>query len=725
MHPIPCPANRRRSPLLLALLAGAAPVLAASGARAQDAGETIALDTITVAGPSQGTGATHVTETATGPVQGYRATRSATATKTDTALRDIPQTINVVPREVLVDRAETRLTDALFNVSNVQPGGTIQGRSDTFIIRGFRTQTYAIDGVFMNQASNFYPVQRDLADVERIEVLKGPASVLYGRGDPGGVINIVTRQPSLVPTADASIQGGSFGFRRVQGSASGPVPGADGLAARLSFGTQVDPTFRDLAGRDNSRFFVAPAFTWDPSPDTRVSFIGEFTRQDSVYDEGLIARNGRVPLDTISRYYGEPFSRYNANANFGTLKVEHDFNEHLMLRQVLNAQGGSFDAIAARATGLSANGLTVTRRTTAATSTYASVDSQTELVAKFDVLGFRHTALLGVEYFNGYRRAVTTQGPLSSVSFLNPVAGLALPGALSLQSDLKQKNELTGLYAQDQIDLGYGLQLLLGLRYDTGTQFYFSRTPTSTAIPPDQQLSGLSPRVGLIYRVAEPLALYASYTTSFKPQTANVFGVVNPPPETGEQIEVGTRFDLAPDLSLTASVFDITRNNVSANDPVRTNYSIITGQQRSKGVEADLAGTILPGWKIIGGVGYTDARVTRDTTIPVGNRLDGAPQFSSSVWTTYQVQEGAWHGLGLGVGVTHVGSRFGDISNTYKVGAYTRVDAAVFYDLDEHARFSLNLKNLTDARYIEQPFNQFNNLPGAPFSVLATLTARL
>nr|WP_053082024.1 TonB-dependent siderophore receptor [Methylobacterium aquaticum] len=670
-------------------------------------------------------GAPSFRETATGPVQGYRATRSATATKTDTPLRDVPQTVNVVPREVLVDRQETRLADALFNVSNVQPGGSIQGRSDTFLIRGFRTQTYAIDGVFMNQANNFYPVQRDLADVERIEVLKGPASVLYGRGDPGGVINIVTRQPSLVPTADASIQGGSFGFRRVQGSVSGPVPGTDGLAARLSVATQVDPTFRDLAGRDNSRFFAAPAITWNPSPDTRVSFIGEFTRQDSVYDEGLVARNGRVPLDTIARYYGEPFSRYNANANFGTLKIEHDINEHLMLRQVLNAQSGSFDVFAARANGLSANGLQVTRRTTGVNSTYASVDSQTELVAKFDWLGLRHTALVGVEYFNGYRRAYTTQGPLASVSFLDPLPGLALPGALSLQSDLKQKTELTGLYAQDQIDLGYGLQVLLGVRYDTGTQFYFSRTSASRTIPPEQELSGVSPRVGLIYRLAEPLALYASYTTSFKPQTANVLGVASPPPETGEQVEVGTRFDLSPDVSLTASVFDITRNNVAANDPVNTNYSIITGQQRSKGVEADLAGTLLPGWKVIGGVGYTDARVTRDTTIPVGNRLDGAPLFSGSVWTTYQFQEGAWRGLGIGAGVTHVGSRFGDISNSYKVGAYTRVDAAVFYDLNEHARFSLNLRNLTDARYIEQPFNATNNIPGAPFSVLATLTARM
>ncbi|MEH3147937.1 MAG: TonB-dependent siderophore receptor [Methylobacterium frigidaeris] len=593
------------------------------------------------------------------------------------------------------------------------------------MIRGFNTQTYAIDGVLMNQANNFYPVQRDLADVERIEVLKGPASVLYGRGDPGGLINIVTRKPTFEPSADASIQGGSFGFRRVQGSVSSALPGAENFAARVSFAAQTDPSFRNYGDRDNSRFFVAPAFTWNPGPDTRVTFIGEFTRQDSQYDEGLIARNGRVPLDDISRYYGTPNSRYNANANFGTLKIEHDFNENLTLRQVLNAQGGAFDVFAARATAVSANGTQVTRRLSSVRSTYASVDSQTELVAKFEWLGLRHTALLGFEYTNGYRHAFQQQANLSSVSFLDPLLGGVPTGPLQFQSDLKQKLELSGLYVQDQIDLGYGLQLLLGLRYDTGEQYYFNRTSTSRAVPPEQQLTGLSPRVGLVYRLIDPLAFYASYTTSFLPQTANVLGAVNPPPETGEQVEVGSRLDLTPDLSLNVAGFRITRNNVAANDPVNTNFSVITGQQRSQGVEADLAGTILPGWKVIGGVGYLDAQVTRDTTFAVGNRLTAVPAFSGSVWTTYQFQEGLFQGLGVGAGVTYVGKRFGDLNNSFSVGAYTRVDAAVFYDLNEHARFSLNLRNLTDARYIEQPFNQFNNLPGAPFSVLATLTARL
>ncbi|MGY2052898.1 TonB-dependent siderophore receptor [Methylobacterium sp. JK268] len=701
---------------LLPLLAAAA-TLTAGPAPAQEASDTIALDTIDVAG-ARG-------ERADGPVAGYRAQRSATATRTDTPLRDTPQTVNVIPREVLVDRQDTRLTDALFNVSNVQPAGTIQGRSETYNIRGFNTQTYAIDGVLLNQASNFYTVERDLADIERVEVLKGPASVLYGRGEPGGLINLVTRRPTLEPSAEASVQGGSFGFRRVQGTVSSAIPTVEGLAGRLSFAAQGDPTFRNFGDRENSRFFVAPSFTWNPGPDTRVTFLGEFTRTDNQYDEGLIARYGRVPLDNISRFYGEPNSRYNGTANFGLLKVEHDVNEHLMLREVLSAQGGGFDQFAVRATGLNRTQTVVQRRDNVGLSSYASVDSQTEVVAKFEAFGLRHTALVGIEYTDGYRHTLTTQGNIASVSFFNPTFG-AVPGpANQLQGDLRQKNALTGLYAQDQIDLGYGFQLLAGLRYDTGSQFYFNRTPSSRSIPPDQELSGTSPRVGLVYRPVDPLTLYASYATSFKPQTANVLGAVNPPPETGEQVEAGARYDITPDLSLSAAAFRITRNNVAADDPININYKVITGQQRSDGVEADLAGTILPGWRIIGGIGYLDARVTRDTTYAVGAKLVGVPAFSASVWTTYEVQEGPLRGLGLGAGLTHVGQRTGDLLNSYKVGAYTRVDAAIYYDVDAHYRLSLNMRNLTNARYIEQPYNQYNNLPGAPFTVLATLTARL
>ena len=703
--------------IILALLVPSWPLGAHAQAVPAEGTETV-LSELSVTGSGERAG---------GPVVGYRAARSGTATRTDTALRDTPQSIQVVPREVLVDQQDVRLTDALTNVSNVQPGGTIQGRSDTYILRGFRTQTYAVDGLVLNPANAFQPTQRDLANVERVEVLKGPASVLYGQGDPGGLINIVTRQPTLTPSADVTVQGGSFGFRRVQGSVSGAIPSVEGLAARFSFATQDEATFRDFGGPENSRHYFAPALVWTPDPSTRVFLNAEFTRQHSQYDEGLIAFRGRVPLDNVRRFYGEPWSRYYGEANAIALLAEHDVNESLTLRQAINGQWGTFNLLATRATGVNAAGTTVARRLTEGDSLYHSIDSRTEAVGRFvDPFGFRHTALAGFEIVDGYRHPYTTQGTATSVSFLNPIRG-SVPqvGTLALQSDLRQKLSLFGVYMQDQIEFFPGLQLVLGVRFDTADQLYFQRTPTTRTIPPEQNLTGVSPRVGIVWRPVEPLTLYGSYTTSFVPQSANILNVASPPPETGEQVEVGARFDLIPDqLTVSAAAFRILRANVAASDPVNTGFSIITGEQRSQGFEGDIAGEILPGWKIIGGIGYLDAEVTKDRFIPVGNRLPAAPVFSTSVWSTYQFQGGPLRGFGFGGGITYVGERFGDITNTYKVGAYARLDAALFYEIDPTWRLAVNGRNLTDRRYIEQPFNPFNNLPGAPLTVLASLTAR-
>ncbi len=545
-------------------------------ARAQDASNEVALEELSVVG--QG-GA--VTERATGPVVGYRATRSATGTKTDTALRDSPQTVNVIPRQVLADQADVRLGDAVQNVSNVQLGGTVQGRSQNYVIRGFRTQVFAVDGVLTSPAITFVPVERDLANAERVEVIKGPASVLFGRGDPGGVVNIVTRRPTLEPSGEMSVLGGSFGFRRLQGSVSSRVLDSDTVAGRISFAAQEDPTFRDIGRNTNSRYFVAPAFSWVPTADTRVYFNAEFSSQYSQYDEGLPAFRGRVPLDNIKRFYGEPWSRYYGAFNNTTLRVEHDVNANLTLRQVVNVQWGEFNVFAARATGVNAAGTQVTRRESTVDSVFAAVDTQSEAVLKFDTFGFAHTVLAGFEYSNGFRHPFSQEGALPSVSFRNPVFG-ARPVAVSLQADLKQKLELFGVYLQDQIALTPELQLVLGARFDFGTQFYFSRTRTSRTIPPDQDVFGASPRVGLIYRPFEPLTFYASYATSFAPQTANVLNVSNPAPETGEQVEAGARLDILPTLTLSMAGFRITRNNVAANDPVNTGFSVITGQQQAR-----------------------------------------------------------------------------------------------------------------------------------------------
>jgi len=686
-------------------------------AAAQQATETVQLDTISVEG----------TQTAYSAVNGYRATRSATGTKTDTPLRETPQTINVVPRDVLVDQQDVTLTQALMNVSNVQPAGTLGGRTQTYNLRGFNTQTFAVDGLLMNPAMNFATVNRDLANAERVEVLKGPASVLYGRGDPGGIINIVTRRPTFDPTAEATIMGGSFGYKRFQGSASSAIAGSDQIAGRLTFAAEGDPTFRNFDGAENRKYYIAPSLSWNPSPDTRVYFTSENTLQNSQYDEGLLAVNGRVPTYSRSTYYGEPWSRFHGEAYAVTLRAEHDVNEHLMLRQVLNYQFGGFNQFVVRATGVNATTGIVTRRDTTTNNTMRAFDSQTEAVAKFDTYGLAHTALLGFEYVNGYRDSYSNQsaaGVMPSINLYNPVYGAAKVPML-FQNDIQQTNRMYGTYLQDQIVLTPGLQLVTGVRMDVVNQFYWNRTTATGISPNDQNLLGISPRAGLVFDPTTWLTLYASYSESFTPQTANVINASNPPPETGQQYEVGAKADLIPDmLSATFAAFIINKQNVAANDPVNTGFSVITGAQKSRGFDFDVTGQILPGWKVIGGIGFTDAKITSDTTYRVGNWLTGVPRISGSVWSTYQVQEGTFKGLGFGAGVTYVGRRYGDLNDSFVVGQYARLDAAIFYDFKDHYRLALNARNLTNAHYIEQPYNQFNNAPGAPISVLASLTGR-
>jgi len=689
--------------------------LLSGAAVAQQASETVQLDTISVEGK----------ETALGPVSGYRATRSATGTKTDTPLRETPQSIQVVPRDVLVDQQAVTLTQALMNVSNVQPAGTLGGRTQTYNLRGFNTQTFAIDGLLMNPAMNFPTVNRNLANAERVEVLKGPASVLYGRGDPGGIINIVTRRPTFEPSGDATISGGSFGFKRFQGSASSAIAGSDQVAGRLTFSAQDETTFRNFGGPHNRQYYIAPSLIWNPGSDTRIYFNSEITQQDSQYDEGLIAVNGRVPTWLRSAYYGEPWSRYHGEAYQVTLRAEHDVNEHLMVRQVLNYQWGGFDQFVVRATGANATTGVVSRRDTTTNNIMRAFDSQTEAVAKFDTFGLAHTGLLGFEYVNGYRDSYSNQsavGVMPSINLYNPVLGAAkVP--MQFQNDIQQTMRMYGTYLQDQIVLTPGLQLVAGVRMDAINQFYWNRTTATGISPAPQDLLGISPRAGLVFDPLTWLTLYASYSQSFTPQTANVLNVTSPLPETGQQYEVGAKADIIPDmLSATFAAFIINKQNVAASDPTNSGFSVITGSQKSRGFDFDVTGQILPGWKVIGGLGFTDAKVTSDTTFRVGNWLTGVPRFSGNVWSTYQVQEGMFKGLGFGAGVTYVGRRYGDLNNSFVVGQYARLDAAIFYDFMDHYRLALNARNLTNARYIEQPYNQYNNAPGAPLTLIASLT---
>ena len=661
-------------------------------------------------------------ETAGGPVNGYRATRSATGTKTDTALRDIPQSVQVVSRQVLDDQQVGRLGDALANVSSVQRGNSHGGSSESFVIRGFHATTYAIDGMLLNPLVSRPEAISDLANVERIEVLKGPASVLYGRGNPGGLINLVTRKPSFTPQAAAKVQAGTGDFYRLEANASGPLDPAKTLAGRITVATQTDSGFRDTF-RDSKHTYIAPTLRWEPSDATRVDAGMEYIDQTSPFDRGVIPLNGKINM-AADRFLHEPWSRDKADKFSVWYRAEHDLNDWLTLRQMTRWDDSHKDRYVVDLRGVAADGRTLNRRATDGEEKIRTLDMQFEAIAHFATGGLDHTALAGFEYIDGQRTTSSYRASLGSIDIFNPAYG-AQPGTFAFQESGRYDLESYSFYLQDQIDLSEQWKLMLGARYDDTRQTNSSVDADRQRSATDVDPSKVSPRLGLVYQPTDWLSLYASYSTSFSPQSDRDRAGRVLDPEEGVQYEVGAKFDIIPEqLSATLSAFEIVRENVAAPDPEDDNWSVQTGEQRVRGVELDVSGTPLPGWQVIGNISALNAEVTQDTVIKEGNKLTGVPTLSGSLWSSYQLQEGQFAGLGFGAGVIFAGERQGDLDNSYDVGGYARVDASLFYDIDEHVRVSLNGRNLTDRKYIETVADTDGNYYGDPAHVLATLSVR-
>ncbi len=678
-------------------------LLLATGAVAQQAAPDVQLPQIQVEG---------LAERADGPVQGYRAERSSSATRTDTALRDTPQAVVVVPRQVLEDQAVVRLDDALRNVSAVRPGGSGGNRTEAYLIRGFRTQNYAIDGVMQNPAAEFVNGFRDLSNLERVEVLKGPASVLYGIGDPGGLINLVTRRPQFTPSGSLTLTGGQFGYVRNEFDITGGLP-ETGVAARLSGSLTRDEGYREIARR-TERVFIAPSVTWQPDERTRVTIGATHYDQTGPFDRGLVAQ-GRGVVVRRDNYYGERWSNNRSIASDFNIRTEHQATDWLTLRQSTRFDWGSAHRYSADPVALAADGRTLTRRATDQDDNSQSVDLLFDATARFQTGPLAHSTTAGVEYIHAKRSLALYQGTLASIDLLNPVYGAA-PGRLALRTVRNDVLDMTSGFLQHQISWNDRLILLGGFRYDNFHQRTISNGARSAAGG-----DNVAPRASALYRLRDNLALFAGWSRSFVPQSGLSFSGAGFAPETGEQYEAGVRVDVRPGLTATLAFFNIRRQNVLATDPVNSGYSIQTGTQRSRGIELDVAGEVLPGWRVFASAAYLDAVVIADTTYASGRALTGVPRWSASFWNSYEFRDGPLQGLNLGGGVFAVSARSGDLNNSFRVSGYTRIDLSASYPVHPNARIQLAVRNLTDARYIEAPVSRTENYAGSPRTVLASL----
>lgn len=648
----------------------------------------------------------------------YRVPNASTATRTDTPIRDIPQSIQVVPQQVIQDQAATGLEDVLRNVSGVSTGGSSNFFAEGFISRGsFNTGNSA----FRNGLRSDEPGRSTIADVDHVEVLKGPSSVLYGQGI-GTIINVITKKPLFEPYYAIDFTVGNYNFYQPTVDLSGPLNAQKTIAYRLIGSYQNSGSFVDFFKKE--RWLVAPSISINFSPNTKLLLEASYQNDKYPDDFGLPAigtilnnPNGKLP---INRTISEPGDSTTTEFHRIGYTLEHQFNAVWKLRNVFQFQNWSQEDIFASADSLEPDLRTLNRNATEGVIKSNIFNVFTDIEGNFKTGSVAHKLLIGVEYFrrDEFKSQYFDPAFIAPLDLFNPVYG-TVEGPYTVGLDAQRFYNTWGLYLQDQITLLPNLKLLLGGRYDWARQKIRDRLAETEERQLDQ---AFSPRVGVVYQPIEPVSLYASWTRSFQPNEGRNFDNQLFDPERGEQFEVGVKADIAQKLFATLAFYQLDRSNVLTTDLDNFNFSIQTGKRRSRGIEFDLAGEILPGWNIIASYAYTDSRITKDNYFPVGTLIDNVPRHGASLWTTYTLQKGPVKGLGFGFGVFYVGEREGDLNNSFQLPSYLRTDAAIFYKRDQ-LRLALNLKNLFNVRYFEATYgSDLNVYYGAPFTVQGTIS---
>ncbi|MBT9236733.1 TonB-dependent siderophore receptor [Pseudomonas sp. MG-2] len=657
-------------------------------------------------------------EGADGPVEGYKASRSASATRTDTALHETPQSVSVVPKDVLQDTGATRLQDGLDYAGGVGRANNFGGQGlTTFTVRGFTTGEFYRNGFPINRG---YPNAPDANTVERLEVIRGPASSLYGRGDPGGTFNVVSKQPLPESKVTLGSQFDDQGMHRATLDATGPLNQDGSLAYRLNLLGEGGESFRDDV--ESERYDVAPVLSWQVNDSTKIVFEGDFMRNNHPLDRGLTrypTQTGSASRDTYIWEKGSDNLLHNDN-NMAQVRFEHLLNDNWTLGGGFQYLDGSLKGNAVEATSAPADGRTLQRNFNYRKLEWTDRDWQLNLTGHFDTGGFSHTLLTGVEYENYHYSSIIRRSTAPyTIDIYNPVLGQPRPELAAVPTTWdSEKLETWAYFIQDQVALTERLKALAGVRFERFEHDYDDKRPVNRDFSKGE--NGVTPRFGLIYDLTDTVAVYANTARSFKPNSGASLQGSGFDPEKGKSYELGVKWE-APDrqLSVDAAIYHIVKENVLTRDPADPNYNLAAGEVRSRGLDINIAGNLTPEWRVIGGYAYVDAEVTKDNRLPTGTRLANIPRNSFSLLNTYEFQDGLAKGLGLGVGVKYVDDRNGQTEAvTYNMDQYTVVDLLAFYKVNDNIRLNLDLKNLFNKEYDEGAFNLYA-YPGAPRTVQA------
>ncbi|MFT4116282.1 TonB-dependent siderophore receptor [Bradyrhizobium sp.] len=683
-------------------------------------------------------------ETARGPVRGIVAHRTGTGSKTDTPILETPQSITVVTREQMTAQGARSVAEALRYEPGVVAETRVGDRFDNVFIRGFggfganANYLHFWDGLRVPRGVSYAMPSIDPFLLERVEILRGPASVLYGQNNLGGMVNLISKSPSATPQGEVLTRFGDH--NRIEGGfdVSGPITQDGQLLYRLiGLGRKADT---DVNYTTTERELIAPMITWRPTIDTTFTVRAVHDRDPSSYQPNWLPAlgtlqvnpNGQIPRNFFA---GHPnYNSYDRTQDSIAYEFEHRFDETWTVRQNLRYMTVSSDFKALSVTGFGAGSTcgagTTTNLCIGRTSTHyietlkaGSIDNQAE--AKFATGWLQHTVLMGVDFQKTTADATFGNGTTAYVNYLNPNYGTIAAPAVTTQT--LQDRSQTGVYLQDQIKLGK-LAAVIGVRNDWASATSDTRTIatgvyTNRSHPSD---SATTWRTGLTYLFDNGLAPYVSYSTSFEPTIGTDYTGAAFAPTTGQQYEAGVKYQPNGfNGFFMLSLYDITQNNVLTMDTAHlyANYPLCTqsgtscqiqqGQVRSKGVEFSAKLTPIPGLDIIAAVAHNDIEITKSTQVVSGISIQGktpvgAPANTASLWADYTIQSGRMTGFGFGGGVRYVGESFGDNINSMAmiVPAYVLADAMLHYDLFGLSpqlkgwKLALNVTNLFDKTYV-------------------------
>lgn len=652
--------------------------------------------------------------------------RTSTATKTSTPIRDVPQAISTVDRDLIADQTMRSMAD----VVNYVPGvGMAQGEGhrDAPIFRGnTSTSDFYVDG--LRDDTQYL---RDLYNVERVEVLKGPNGMMFGRGGVGGVINRVTRQADGSAPRELSLQAGSWNQRRLTGDIGQVLNHR--VSVRLTGMYENSDSYR--AGADLERVGLNPSVAISLGRHTRLTAGYEYFRDDRTVDRGHPSFHGRpLDLDTSTFFGNADINQSGVTVNALTSLVETRLADRVILRN--STRVADYDKSYSNLVPGSVNDALTTATLTGYTSATdrRNIFNQTDVVLSQRTGRIGHTILAGAELgrqttanrrLTAYFPTLSPTATSVTVPLSNPTTSLPVAFRASA-TDANNRGVATvaALYAQDQLTLTPHVQVVVGLRYD---QFAVDLTDNRTGTLLTSRDGLLSPRAAVIYKPVVPVSLYASYTRSYLPRAGEQLASLSLTtqalePETFRNVEVGAKWEFRPTLALTAAMYRLDHGNVVVRDANDPTISHLVDAEQSTGLELEMSGQLTPRWTVQGGYALQTGEITQSlsATVLAGAKLAQVPRHSFSLWNRYDVTAR----LGVGLGVISMSDRFVATDNTVVLPAFTRVDSAVFLNLTTRLRAHVNVENLLDQHYYWAAHSNNNLAPGSPRAVRFAVTTK-